>query len=166
MTKLEPSVFGASFAYNGNTCKYSSTSEHAKLKYSKKMQSEWLSAFRAGLNPCGADALVVESLSKCSSDKPIWLSCRSQIKCAEVADCSFPVPRLQSFQAVDGQRALLQHKVTLDQSIIDAIQETIKKEVDLALHHGDQGHPVQADGPVATTVNQTALFQGDGRKKN
>ena len=40
MTKLEPSVFGASFAYNGNTCKYSSTSEHAKLKYSKKMQSE------------------------------------------------------------------------------------------------------------------------------
>ena len=59
---------------------------------------------------------------------------------------------------MDGQRALLQHKVTLDQSIIDAIQETIKKEVNLALH--DQGHPVQADGLVATT-NQTALFQGE-----
>ena len=49
---------------------------------------------------------------------------------------------------MDGQRALLQHKVTLDQNIIDAIEETIKQEVDLALHR--EGHPVQADGPVAT----------------
>ena len=64
---------------------------------------------------------------------------------------------------MDGQRALLQHKVTLDQNIIDAIEETIKQEVDLALHR--EGHPVQADRPVATTVNQTALFQGDYKRK-
>ena len=39
VTKLEPS-FGTFFANgNRNACTYSSTSEHAKLKYSKKMQS-------------------------------------------------------------------------------------------------------------------------------